>query len=107
MGETTLHSETARRSPIGFPVLQHADASARRAPDSAPSRGGLALRVLVGRDLAARASLDGLSVSDRARLVWWAIGLTPTARLRKRRFKEALDDGRAAPASVAYARQAS
>ena len=107
MSDSTLDAEASARSPIDFSALQRADASARRAPDDSASRGSLWLRVLVGSDHAELASLDEVPAIDRARLAWWALGLTPTARLRKARFREALDDRRLTSAAVAYARQAS
>ncbi len=35
-----------------------------------------------------------MSFLSRVRLAWWKVGLTPTARLRRARFHEAVRDGR-------------
>jgi hypothetical protein len=107
MNDTLLSSETPERSPIDFSAVQRAAASARRTPEASPHRPPVWLRVLVGSDLARHAMVDAVTGADAFRLVWWSVGLTPTARLRNRRFREALADGRSTLASVGRARQVS
>lgn len=107
MSDSTLDAETTERPPIDFTSLQRASASSRRSATPSPGRAPWWRRVLLGGDRASRGALREVSVADRLRIVGWALGLTPIARLRRARLREALDDGRQMPAAVGCARQAS
>ncbi len=78
------------------------------APDSeAPGTVGspLWLRALIGDEAAARVAAGPVPLGVRLSLVWWRIGLTPTARLRHQRFREAVLDRRGLRFAVQAARR--
>lgn len=85
---------------VRAPRLRSGDGG-RGADDGGP----LWLRLVVGADLAGRPELRSLGVWARLSLGWWRIGLTPTARRRRQRFREAVVDGRGSRFAVEYARR--
>ena len=70
---------------------------------SLPHRPAPWVRAVVG-DPAAFADLRGLRALDSVRIAWWALGLTPTARLRSARFGESVRDRRGLSESLRIAR---
>jgi len=48
--------------------------------------------------------LRDLPFTDALRVMWWRVSLTPTAKLRNRRFKESIQDGRGRDESLRIAR---
>lgn len=48
--------------------------------------------------------LRDLSTVDAIRVTWWRLGITPTARVRRRRFAEGIQDGRGRQESLRIAR---
>ena len=72
---------------------------------SSPRRGPLWLRLLVGPDVAGRRDVQKLPASSVLSLLWWRLGLTPTARFRANRFRESILDDRGPSFSVRVARQ--
>lgn len=69
------------------------------------SRGPLWLRLLVGSQVAGRRDVQKLPASSVLSLLWWRLGLTPTARFRANRFRESILDDRGPSFSVRVARQ--
>ena len=52
------------------------------------------VRSVVGDGLSSRTELRGLSLRGHASLMWWALGITPTARRRRALFRESIADTR-------------
>lgn len=77
------------------------------APDTKPP--GLPPPIVRPASAVERRSTEPSAPGPGARLsvLWWALGLTPTARLRRRRYREALADGRGARFAVENARRVS
>ena len=48
--------------------------------------------------------LRDLPAADAVRVFWWSLGVTPTARVRHRRFQQSVRDGRGREESLRIAR---
>ena len=52
------------------------------------------VRSVLGDQLATRREVGSLPGFAHLSMMWWSLGLTPTARRRGRLFKESIQDGR-------------
>ena len=62
------------------------------------------VRAVVGERLEKRIEPTSLSPRTHLSLLWWALGITATARRRANLFKEAVRDGRGVGFAVQHAR---
>jgi len=58
------------------------------------------VRSIMGDRHANHPDLRALGGVAAARLAWWALGVTPTARVRAHRFRESIVDGRGLDTSL-------
>lgn len=62
------------------------------------------VRSVLGDRLSARSELRRIPLSGHVSLMWWALGLTPTARRRGHLFREAIGDNRGVRYALGRAR---